>query len=536
MKYNIMKSKHIYFLSLLLVFTGCMGDLDVEPADPLTFLADDFYASPKAYRQGLAGVYGNLSLTGTDGPGSSIISGLDPGTSQYGRGLWNLQELATDEVIWTWENDPGTRELNRAIWTPANVIIRGNFGRVMTSVALANEYLRQTSDAILDSRGVDNTLRQDIQMYRAEARYLRALSYYHMMDLYGKAPFVTENEPVGSFQAPEYSRAQLFDYIEQELLDIIPAMAEPLANEYGRVDKAGAWMLLAKIYLNAQVYIGEDRYSDCLEYCELIINSAYDLAPAGAYLHLFMADNDVNDARQEIIFPVQSDGIVTQNYGFTTYMINSQIGYPESNGGDFGVNPAGWSGAFRVTGEFSRTFLNGVYDDDDRNTLRTTDRTIDITDVSNRETGYIVGKFSNIKSTGGSGQALEQVDTDFPMFRLADVYLMYAEAHLRGGGGDRSTATSYINALRVRAGNPNTIAETDLTLDLILDERLVELYWEAHRRQDLIRFGLFTGGQYVWDWKGNVPSGVAIPAYRNLYPIPNASMNANRNLEQNDGY
>ncbi len=525
---------YIISIGLLGTLASCHGDLDVTPSDPEIFLVDDFFSTPESYEQGLAGVYGNLSLTGTSGPGSSNIQGLDAGTSQYGRGLWNLSELVSDGAIWSWENDPGLRTLNRANWEASNVILRGTFGRVMTSVALANEYLRQTTPEVLESRGVSAGLRDEIVVFRAEARFLRALAYYHMMDLFGQAPFVTEADPVGAFQAPVLDRRGLFDYIESELLEIDSELAAPLANEYGRVDQAGAWMLLAKIYLNAEVYINEDRYSDCLAYAEQIIDSPYELAPS--YGLNFMADNNSNAARNEIIFPVVSDGVNTQNYGPTTVMINGQVGAQEANGLRFGVNAGGWAGALRVTQQFSETFLNGTYSTDDRNTLITEDRTIDISDISDRNTGYIIAKWSNMTSTGGTGKANEIVDTDFPMFRLADAYLIYAEAHLRGGGGTAIRAVELINELRTRANNPNMASPSGLNLDLIIDERLVELHWEAHRRQDLIRFGRFTGGTYNWSWKGNAPNGIPLPSYRDLYPIPEASLSANPNLTQNQGY
>lgn len=518
----------------LLLIVSCESELNVLPEDPNTFTADDFYANPEAYLQGLAGVYSNLSLTGTDGAANSNIQGLDAGTSQYGRGLWNLQVVTSDEAVWSWENDDGIRDMNRNTWTSENVILRGMFGRTMTSIAFANEYLRQTSDANLDSRGVSGELRDEIQGYRAEARFLRALSYYHMMDLFGKAAFVTENDPVGAYQAPQYERSDLFAYIESELLEIIPQLTDPLQNEYARADKAAAWMVLAKIYLNAEVYINENRYRDCLSYCEQIINAGFTLTPN--YLNTFAADNHLGAARQEIIFPVISDGIVTQNYGPTTVAINGQVGSLEQNGEDFGVGAGGWGGALRVTRQFSETMLNGNYDTDDRNTIIIGDRPIDITNVSNNGTGYIVAKWSNRTSEGNPGSATEIVDTDFPMFRLADVYLMYAEAHLRGGGGTLSNAVGYINELRDRANNPIQVSAGELDLNLILNERLVELYWEAHRRQDLIRFGKYSGGAYNWSWKGNAPNGIPISGIRDVFPIPAASLGSNPNLTQNEGY
>lgn len=532
---NLFHFAYYWVLSVFLL-AGCTADLDVVPEDPNTFLADDFYVDAASYKQGLAGVYANLSLTGYDGPDNSNIAGLDAGTSQYGRTFWYLQELATDAAKWQWENDAGTREINRNIWSADNPIVRGFFGRCMAQVAFANDYLRQTSDEKLTARGVDESLRSDIQTYRAEARFLRALAYYHMMDLFGKAGFITENESVGFVRSPEYSRSELFTFIETELLDIIPDLAEPRQNEYGRADQAAAWMVLAKLYLNAEVYIGENKYTQCITYCKSILDASFSLSPS--YLHNFMADNDTNSAVSEIIFPVISDGETTQNWGSTTFLVNSQVGSLEQNGEDFGVSTGGWGGALRVTREFSEIFLNDSYSTDDRNTLITSDeRTIDITDILKPKTGYVIGKWSNKTSTGENGTSTTFVDTDFPMFRLADVYLMYAEAMLRGGdGATLASAVGYVNDLRTRANNPQSISASDLTLDLILNERLVELHWEGHRRQDLIRYNRFAGGSYNWNWKGNSSKGVSIPNSFNLYPIPNVSLAANPNLTQNAGY
>lgn len=527
--------KYVFVFLIPLLFTNCEGDLDVLPEDPNSFLADEFYSTPESYKQGLAGVYANLTLTSASGPNSSNISGLDAGTSQYGRGLWNLQEITTDEVKWSWENDPGTRDLNRNTWSADNPIIRGFFGRCMAQIAFANEYLRQTTDEKLASRGVTGSLLQEIATYRAEARFLRTLAYYNMMDLFGKAGFITENDPVGFVQSPEYNRSQLFEFIESELLDIESNLVDPRQNEYGRADKAAAWMVLAKIYLNASVYTGIDKNTECISYCKRIIESGFSIS--SSYANLFNADNDSNSSRSEVIFPVISDGIVTQNWGPTTLMINGQVGSLEQNGESFGVTAGGWGGALRVTRQFSEIFMNGNFDSDDRNTLITANRPIDITSIQNNGTGFVIGKWSNRTSQGNNGSTNEIVDTDFPMFRLADVYLMYAEAVVRGGtGGTVNQAVSYVNDLRSRANNPRRISTSDLTLDFLLKERLVELHWEGHRRQDLIRFNQYVGGNYNWNWKGNSLSGVSISNHLRLFPIPSASLASNSNLTQNTGY
>ena len=235
------------------------------------------------------------------------------------------------------------------------------------------------------------------------------------MDLFGKAGFVTENDPVGAYQSPQYDRAQLFAFVESELEAIIPDLKDSRQNEYARADKAAAWMLLAKIYLNANIYIGQNKYDQCLTYCKNIIDAGFSLSPV--YANNFNADNNSNSAKTEIIFPIVSDGVVVQNYGPTTVMVNAQVGSLEQNAADFSV--PGWAGGLRVTKQFSETMLNGNYDNDDRNTIISKDRTIEMSDMDNYGTGYITAKWSNKTSTGLNEFVREMVDTDFPMFRLA---------------------------------------------------------------------------------------------------------------------
>ena len=166
------------------------------------------------------------------------------------------------------------------------------------------------------------------------------------------------------------------------------------------------------------------------------------------------------------------------------------------------------------------------------------------TPVTTFNEGYAVPKFRNVSATGKAGASLEFVDTDFPMFRLADVYLMYAEAVVRGGtGGSMTDAVNYVNALRQRAYGDNTgnVSEGDLTLNFIIDERGRELYWEAHRRTDLIRFGLFTDSndnnpRAIWPWKGDTPNGRETEMFRNVFPLPSAQIITNSKLTQNEGY
>jgi len=262
----------ILFLIIVVSLSSCTKDLDITPQDDQDLLGEDFFKKETAYKELLAGVYANLSLTGVDGEGSSNIDGLDAGTSQFGRVLLYLQTLSADQMIWSYENDPGTREIQRTIWTAQNPLIIGMFSRASVSIAFANNFLRETTDAKLDARNVSTNTRAEIVNYRAEARLLRALSYYHLMDLFGKAPLVLEEDPTTGFNPPQIERAELFTYIESELKAIETDLIDPRGNEYGRADKAVAWIILAKMYLNAEVYVGQDRYTDCVDYCAKIIN------------------------------------------------------------------------------------------------------------------------------------------------------------------------------------------------------------------------------------------------------------------------
>lgn len=533
--------KHIFIYALVLatVFQSCTNDLNVVSQDDDVLSSDALYTTAGGYEKALAGVYGNLTLTGVIGPNNSSLEGVDAGTSQFTRCLLYLQELTTDELVWSYEADEGTAELQRNTWTAANPIILGMYSRTMASVAYANEFLRQSTPEKLQSRGITDAAKlADIALYRNEVRVLRAYAYYNMMDLFGKAPMYNENDPI-NYAGPEFSRKQLFEYVETELLAALPNLKPARSNIYGRLDQGMAKMILAKIYLNAQTYVQTNRYDDCVTQCKEIIASGYSLE--ANYLDNFKADNNTSE---EIIFGIQSDGVVSQNWGATTVLTNGQIGAWENNGADFGIG--GWSGALRIRKQFAQKFDGGKFNQDTRKTIGTgiqgdpsKQRSIDIADIGVKTQGYILSKYSNKTSTGVNGSSSTYADTDFPLFRLADVYLMYAEATLRGGNGDAAQALVYVNDLRERANNGSTVGNitaTDLTLDFIIDERARELHWEAHRRQDLIRFGKYTGGSYNWAWKGNASSGIAIPSHMNVFPVPVGSLGANTNLTQNTGY
>jgi hypothetical protein len=449
-KMRYLKILNYVMVSCLLVFTtSCEDDLNTTLQDDEQLSTEEFFQQEGAYEKLIAGVYGNLNLTSATGAGDSNITGIDAGTSQYGRALMNLQTFSTDEAVWTYENDPGIAGVQRMNWNAENVIIRGAFGRIMGGIAFANNFLKESTEDLLDSRGISGA-EKDVVLneYRPEARFVRALAYYHMLDLFGKANFVTEELAAGDFSSPQIEGVDLFNYVESELLAIEPLMNEPLSN-YARADKGTVWMLLAKLYLNAEVYIGEDRYADALEYSEKVINGGYSLLPD--YDNLFRADNDVNGAQNEIIFAVPSDGNFSQSFGPMTVMTNGAVGSVEQNGLELGVTAGGWGGAIRVTESFANKFEGSDFVNDVRNTILKAGRTPEINDITNPSQGYALTKYSDVRSDGTQDDNQTFASIDYPMFRLADAYLMYAEAHLRGGGGSAEQALGYINALRERA-------------------------------------------------------------------------------------
>lgn len=625
----------IIVLMLTLFFTSCESELDKEPITELT--ADQLFSDPASYEQFLARIYAGIAVSGQQGPaGKPDIQGIDEGFSNYLRQFWKHQELNTDEAIIAWR-DGTIHDIHNHVWTSSNEFVRAMYDRIYFQIGITNQFLRETTDEKLDGRGVDATLKAEIQIFRAEARFMRALSYWHAIDFFGNIPFVTEDDIVGNFFPEQKSRTFVFDYIESELLAIEPTLIAARQNELGRADKGAAQMLLANLYLNAEVYTGSAKYTEAMTYINKVIGDGYSLSPN--YKYLFLADNDINGAQNETIFSIRFDGLSTTGFGGTTFLTHAAIG-GTMNPADFGVNGGwfglrttknfvqqfdegadydalnaalgtqsawglvgnatvnGWDGpdmemfetasnqyalyAELVTGEMkfrfdedwgnnygddngdgtlepgganilipeggvyfitmdldNLTYTMSVVEGDQRANFYTDEQTLEIDDPFNFGDGYAVEKFRNVDVNGnqGSDSSGDFVDTDFPMFRLADAYLMYAEVTLRGGGGDAGTAVGYINMLRERAygDSSGNISAGDLTLDFVLDERSRELHWEGHRRTDLIRFKQFSD-QGVWPWKGGVKEGKTTESFRDLYPIPSSDIIANPGLVQNPGY
>ena len=466
---------------------------------------EDVYGNPVGRKQSLAQLYGTYAIPQDE------VKGLDAGFTDFFRAFFNLQELPTDEAVCAWSDD-GIQDFHSLSWSSSNPYIKGLYYRSLIAIKFANTFLLRT-----ETMANDATVKQ----YRAEARFLRALHYWVLMDIYGNPPFVDPDLVIGSKKLPkQIKRAELFKYVESELKAIDTDLAEPKANEYGRADKAAAWALLARLYLNAEVYTGTARYADAAAYAERVINSGkYSLG--SDYSNLFKADNEKSP---ETILSANYDGLKTQVFGGLTFIINAASNGEAAKALNINWSVAGWGGN-RATKEFANLFPIG----DKRILFGAV--TPEINDVSKFAEGYWVYKFRNVTSKGEAGKHSTFVDTDMPLFRLAEMYLIYAEAAARGAA-DKTKGLEYINLVRSRAGISALTAD-ELTPREVLNERGRELYWEGHRRTDLVRFKLFTSGDYLWNWKGNALNGRAVDEKYNIYPLPSDDVQANPNLKQN---
>tara|TARA_B100000787_G_scaffold29651_1_gene19797 strand:+ start:239 stop:2119 length:1881 start_codon:yes stop_codon:yes gene_type:complete len=621
-------NKLIFVFSISSLILSCHNDLDQSPIDPDSFTEEDVFSNADEARGALAKLYASLALTGQNGPtGSPDISDIDEGFSQFSRMLFNLNEITTDHAVVGW-GDPGLPDLHGLYWSSSNDFTEAMYYRLAQEVSFSNSFIANAA-----------SLEEDIvKTYIAEARFLRAYAYYNLLDLYGNVPLTTE---ISTELPTQSNQTELFNFIETELLEIEPLLAT--SNEYGRVDNIAAHALLSRLYLNSEVWTGQNRYNECVMYSENVMNSSYSInmndgnGNGTAYDELFLADNGSNGAQNEFIFALNFDGLQSQTWGGSTFLVHAAIG-GSMNPTEFGVNGGwgglrttknlvnkftvdvnalnnslgtqsdwglvgnatqnGWDGPdtemyqtatnqyaiyvdlndgemkFRFNEDWGEnygdnnsdgtldpngdnilisagtyyieldldnsTYTINPYTADKRGMFYSDGQSLEIETIPPFENGYAVSKFKNVDVNGNSGSdsSGNHTDTDVPLIRLAEIYLNYAEATLRGGNGNLDLAATKINELRERgfgnsSGNINT---SDLSLDFILDERSKELYWEGQRRTDLVRYDYFTSNSYLWPFKGNEPSGIGVDSYRNLFPLPSNVISVNPNLTQNEGY
>ena len=537
-------NKKILILGIILstsMIISCVKDLNVKPKDPNTILAGNLGDDPVYLKETLGKIYASFIINGQGSNGGPDISAPDNDFFTTTRALWNCQEITTDEAICAW-GDAGIADLNTQSWSATNPFLTALYQRLSLSVTYANDFIKFTNG------NTDPAVMQ----YNAEARFLRALAYYWDMDLFANPPFTTDADGVGKFFPKQITRAKLFNYIVSELHSIEDKLGAPKFS-YPQADQAACWMLLARVYLNAEVYTGTAKWDSCKIYCDKVINSgAYSLA--ASYRQNFSADND-GDHNPEMIFAWAQDGINTQGYVGSTFIIesSSDAAYIRAERFHGLTSNTNWNGN-RTKKQFMNILVDTIAtygnvpiptsdsifaQSKDKRVYLKTKKSMNIPSPSSSgDYGIGVYKFT-ARNTDGS-QAADYnpayASTDFPIFRYADALLMRAEALYRLG--DNANAIVDINTVRTRAyGNVSgNITVGQLTDKFLLDERGREFYYEAQRRTDLVRFGKFTDGNYNWEWKGGTLNGSNTDSHLNIFPIPGAEVSANPNIKQNTGY
>ena len=550
---------------LCMGFVSCADELNIKSIDP--------QSSPSYTVDGLlAKQYATLGLTGQKGPaGSADLSG-DEGESGFIRTIFNLQELMTDETAWAYQNDNAIAPITNFSWNSGNDRVNWAYQRLIFDITLYNQFIFEQSGSLSEDR-------------IAEVRFLRALNYYYFLDLFRKAPF---KDTFDNNLPTEKSGKDLYEWLDTELTTIEPMMAEVGAynnsENFGRADRGAAYALHARLALNSEVYTdGQVKdYQKAIDYCNKILNNVgegegkYNLCRAekngySGYQQLFMGDNDCNpEAMKEIIFPIRQDGVKTRAYAGTSYLVNASTisGMPYASTSD------PWKCLFARVDLVKKFFPNGdipkATDEDllsnpskDQVIAKDNEKGISTADVvaqakddralfymgiggcsdkvrtltpGDAITGPLNGasfvKWTNLHADGTAQHHQKFSDTDFPVFRLAEIYLTRAEAKYRLNGSQDGLE----DILKVQDRANRQIKASSVDEQTLIDEWCREFYMEGRRRSDLVRFGLFTGSKYLWSFKGGSENGQGIPAKCDIYPIPGDEIKNNPNMTQNPKY
>jgi len=539
-----MKIKNIFSaVAAAAMLTACVGDLNTIPLNPTDVTSETAYgADEQGYVQGLTKIYFQLVSNNTQD-----LQVADGGASEFIRAFWSTQEVTADAAKCAW-GDAWVNDLNNNTWKGdvLNDAVYAVYVRTLQGITYVNEYLRQTSDANLDSRGCSADVKAKVQQYRAEARFLRAFFYWAAMDTFGQVPFSTEDTQFGGgYNPPQQPREYIFDYVVSELEDLASdASAMPAAqSNYPRADKGSVLGLLARVYLNAEVYTGTAKWAEAKAACEKIYSLGYALAPTHA--ELFRGDNGENpDAKKEMLFVASYNAEHTQSYGGTTYLTLSTLSSDDGAVNITGIN-GGWAGN-RVPYEYVAKWFEDVKNPDyTEGTYEYKDaragyffikgRTESMQDNLNTFlNGWSCIKFNNVPHDtdavdyAATAATKNFSDIDWPLIRLGEIHLIYAEACMHAGG----SASAQIKALADRAG---VAAPATIDADFLMAERARELMWEAHRRTDLIRYNKWISG-YNWTYKGGNFGGQDLPSHFNVFPVPSTELATNLDLQQNPGY
>ncbi len=539
-----MKIRNIFSaVAAAAMLTACVGDLNTLPLNPTDVTSETAYGADEAgYVQGLTKIYFQLVSNNTQD-----LQVADGGASEFIRAFWSTQEVTADAAKCAW-GDAWVNDLNNNTWKGdvLNDAVYAVYVRTLQGITYVNEYLRQTTPENLESRGVSADVAKKIDSFRAEARFLRAFYYWAALDTFGQVPFSTEETQFGGgFNPPQTSRTEVFNYVIDELKALAASdSAMPAAqSNYPRADKGSVLGLLARMYLNAEVYTGTAMWAEAKAACEEIYRLGYKLAPTHA--ELFRGDNGENsDARGEFLFAASYNAEHTQSYGGTTYLTLSTLSGDDGAVNITGIN-GGWAGN-RVPFEYVQKWFADVENPDyTEGTYNFKDARAGYFYIKGRSesmqdnlntflNGWSCIKFNNVphdktaEEFAATAATKNFSDIDWPLIRLGEIHLIYAEACMHAGGD----ASAQIKALADRAG---VAAPAKIDTDFLMAERARELMWEGHRRTDLIRFGKWISG-YNWTFKGGNFAGQDLPVHFNVFPVPSTELATNTELKQNPGY
>lgn len=527
------------------VLASCVKDLNTTPIDKNSvtgFNQDALFTK----------IYATLATTGQKGPaGAADVSGADEGVSGFYRVMWELNEFPTDEGWWVWA-DAGVGEARTMEWNGDNALVKMLYDRFIIVIKYCNHFLEYAS---AEGDGANQI---------AEVRFIRALNYWYMLDMFRYAPFQDKE----SFDYPEFiSRPNLYAWLDKELVDLTAALPANRLQLY-RVDRTAAWLLLARLRLNAEIYTGTPQWKGAKDAADMAINSQYQLhtdsviTPGdstrfSAYQMLFMGDNDKNGAQKEAVLLVYQDGNYCQSY------CGAQFCIAATRTG--GMTPWGCSAnwtCFRSSPELVYKFfpnksvaVNTKANEYKMPVLVKDDRAILCSAYKSKtwklEGGAANGsaafmdswacpKFTAVYSTVDSiqrvlGSHSEWADTDIPFMRIAEAYLVRAEAEARLANWSGTAGLDDVNKVRARA---NAAPLSSLDEETMCDEWCREFWGEGRRRTDLIRFGRFAGEKAdinMYHWEGRAGSAIfksGVPEYINWFPIPSDDKRVNPNYKK----
>lgn len=510
---KLTKYLYIGIGALLLNTTACT---DLEPEVYTDVLQDEYFKTPEQFSTLLANAY--TQLAGEYG-------------YVYREGYWSMQEYTSDAVVvptrgTEWYDNGVPIKMHQHLWETDTRDINNGWSFAYGGVTKCNDVL----DKIVMIKG-DNPAEYDAITIGgiAETKVLRAFYHLLAMDLYGNVAISASSKD----PAKQFSRDSVFRFIEREILENIDVLQR--TKSYGRVTKSVAHTILAKMYMNAEVYTGTVRWADAVAQCDSVLDGGYGYQLASDYFAPF-AINNVNNP--EIIFPVVFDAVYAKGNMF--HLITLHYTQQEV----YGFTTQTWNGPCTLEAYYNK------YDDADKRKKQwfvgpvkdAAGDTINFIKGSVNAKAVIVPQVTTISDATEQNtfegarfikfeleKGIEHhANNDFPIYRLADIYLMKAEALMRlNGGVATQAAVDAANEIRPRTGLGNYTTST-LTLDELLDERARELAWEGHRRQDLVRFDKF---QNAWAFKE------ISPRTRYIFPIPKWVMDAAPGVyTQNPGY